>query len=179
MQSIVNFRDVGQSLQAIDPQCTFPTHILYRGGRPLPLIPDNQTAQLNNMAHIITLRPQKIKHIHHIPISHVPIKDTPNIYDTTQRSVRKWLNAVIKALYLNPVPVYIHCTSGKDRTGVAIAAILLACDIPPDLIIKEYLLSQGQVDPRQIAMAIDGFANIHTYLNRLPSPLKHNLQPLP
>lgn len=38
-------------------------------------------------------------------------------------------------------PVVFHCTAGKDRTGVAAALILLALDVPRDLVLQDYLLT--------------------------------------
>ena len=53
-------------------------------------------------------------------------------------------------------PVYIHCTSGRDRTGVVIAAVLLALDVPTHVVVDEYLLSEGS-DRTLIQRAIQGF----------------------
>lgn len=38
-------------------------------------------------------------------------------------------------------PLLIHCTSGKDRTGLAVALILEAVDVPRDVIRDDYLLT--------------------------------------
>jgi protein-tyrosine phosphatase len=39
------------------------------------------------------------------------------------------------------LPLLIHCTSGKDRTGFAAAAILLAVGVPRDIIVEDYVLT--------------------------------------
>jgi protein-tyrosine phosphatase len=39
------------------------------------------------------------------------------------------------------VPVLVHCAAGKDRTGIAIALLLAALDIPHETIIEDYLLT--------------------------------------
>ncbi len=44
-------------------------------------------------------------------------------------------------------PVLFHCASGKDRTGVAAAVTLLALDVPPDLIVEDYTVSNYQRRP--------------------------------
>lgn len=60
-----------------------------------------------------------------------------------------------------------NLTSGKDRTGVVIAAILKACDMEDKLITEEYLLSEGNIDIRSIQQALAGFGEIDKYLNKI------------
>lgn len=40
-------------------------------------------------------------------------------------------------------PVLIHCRSGKDRTGVVVAALLTILGVERDAIVEEFLLSKG------------------------------------
>lgn len=35
----------------------------------------------------------------------------------------------------------IHCTAGKDRTGFAVAMVLLALGVPRDVVLRDYLLT--------------------------------------
>lgn len=39
------------------------------------------------------------------------------------------------------LPALIHCTSGKDRTGFGVAAVLLALGVPRETIVEDYLLT--------------------------------------
>lgn len=39
------------------------------------------------------------------------------------------------------LPAVVHCTAGKDRTGVAVALLLAALGVPDDLIVFDYSLS--------------------------------------
>lgn len=39
------------------------------------------------------------------------------------------------------IPMVQHCAAGKDRTGVGVALILLALDVPKDLVMSDYLLT--------------------------------------
>ncbi|MDE1164373.1 MAG: tyrosine-protein phosphatase [Pseudomonas sp.] len=53
-------------------------------------------------------------------------------------------------------PVLIHCAAGKDRTGVAVALLLHALGVAPEVIMADYLLSarrfQQLDEQRQMAM---------------------------
>jgi protein-tyrosine phosphatase len=43
-------------------------------------------------------------------------------------------------------PAIVHCTSGKDRTGMVTAIILLAIDTPIETIIADYTMTQGRIE---------------------------------
>lgn len=38
-------------------------------------------------------------------------------------------------------PLVFHCTAGKDRTGVAAALLLLALEVPREVVLQDYLLT--------------------------------------
>jgi protein-tyrosine phosphatase len=40
------------------------------------------------------------------------------------------------------LPMLLHCTAGKDRTGIGCALILLALGAPREVILEDYMLSQ-------------------------------------
>lgn len=61
----------------------------------------------------------------------------------------------------------IHCTSGKDRTGVVVAALLTILGLERWMIVEEYLLSDGEVNPRWIEMALDGMDDVEKYFHRV------------
>jgi protein-tyrosine phosphatase len=46
-------------------------------------------------------------------------------------------------------PALFHCTTGKDRTGWAAAAMLMLLGVPGDLVTKEYLLTNAQLLPAE------------------------------
>jgi protein-tyrosine phosphatase len=39
------------------------------------------------------------------------------------------------------LPLLMHCTSGKDRTGFAAAAVLLAVGVPREMIVRDYAMT--------------------------------------
>ena len=44
-------------------------------------------------------------------------------------------------------PAVIHCASGKDRTGIGVALLLLAVGVAPDDVLEDYTLSHYQRRP--------------------------------
>jgi protein-tyrosine phosphatase len=44
-------------------------------------------------------------------------------------------------------PALLHCTAGKDRTGVAAALILLALGVPRDVVLEDFLLTNQLLQP--------------------------------
>jgi protein-tyrosine phosphatase len=44
-------------------------------------------------------------------------------------------------------PQLIHCTSGKDRTGILVALVLRALDVAPDEVVADYALSNVEHQP--------------------------------
>jgi protein-tyrosine phosphatase len=54
------------------------------------------------------------------------------------------------------LPALVHCTAGKDRTGWAVAALLLYLGVRPDAVMREYLLSDAEVRAA-FAPAADAF----------------------
>ena len=53
-------------------------------------------------------------------------------------------------------PALVHCTAGKDRTGWAVAALLLLLGVPQTTVLADYLRSDEEVR-HAFAPAIDGF----------------------
>lgn len=49
------------------------------------------------------------------------------------------------------LPVVIHCTSGKDRTGIGVALILSALGVPRHTIIADFLLTNEVIDLERAA----------------------------
>ncbi len=53
------------------------------------------------------------------------------------------LGRLISGLAEGPRPQLWHCTLGKDRTGVAVALLLLALDVPAGTVVADYTLSNA------------------------------------
>ena len=43
----------------------------------------------------------------------------------------------------------VHCSAGKDRTGIAVALVLLALGVPREAVIDDYVLTNTTVNLRR------------------------------
>jgi protein-tyrosine phosphatase len=48
-------------------------------------------------------------------------------------------------------PALLHCSAGKDRTGIVVAMILAVAGVPDEYIAADYALSAGYLDPDRTA----------------------------
>lgn len=161
-----NFRDVGEYINLIADEKILPCNKLYRGGH-INLV-DN-LEQINNPKTIINLRRGKDPEWPNVRMLQIATDNQLEVYQTEQGKVQRWLNEVIKVLQNEtiPYPIFIHCTSGKDRTGVVIAALLTLLEIPQSIIVEEYMLSQGEVKRAWIEQALKGIAEKTDYFNKI------------
>jgi protein-tyrosine phosphatase len=72
------------------------------------------------------------------------------------------------------LPLVIHCAGGKDRTGVAVALLLLALGVPRDVVMEDYELTNRLLKlERMLAPSPDaaGFAMIRRLTPEQRAPL--------
>jgi protein-tyrosine phosphatase len=60
--------------------------------------------------------------------------------------------AIDDALNREPGPVIVHCTLGKDRTGMIAALLLLAAGVEPEVVVTDYAASDDAVTPLRPAL---------------------------
>jgi protein-tyrosine phosphatase len=158
-----NFRDVGEMLGLWLDVSPVPRGRLLRGGRVDHMA---SSADLGFPGTILNLRrgPDP-EHLAGVVRVQVPATDDLENYDTHQRRVRQWVGAALSALIGPAVkwPVYVHCTSGRDRTGVVVAAALLLVGVPREVVAEEYMLSDGATRS-SIELAIDGILDAQATL---------------
>jgi protein-tyrosine phosphatase len=74
------------------------------------------------------------------------------------RSAHAAFRSVYTGLLDAPLrPVLVHCTTGKDRTGWAAAALLMLLGVPDEDVMAEYLLTNEQLLPA-LQPLFDAFA---------------------
>jgi protein-tyrosine phosphatase len=67
-------------------------------------------------------------------------------YREMPRAAAARLGTLFRRLSAGEWPVLIHCTAGKDRTGLTVASLLWSLGVPQDLVLDDYLLGSRR-DP--------------------------------
>ncbi|WP_411700217.1 tyrosine-protein phosphatase [Conyzicola sp.] len=100
---------------------------------------------------------------HDVAVAHVPLYRLPDgppidgtlerVYDflITQRGSE--LGEAVGVIADARGPVLVHCTAGKDRTGLVVALALLASGHTERQVVDDYVLSTGVVRERRFAIA--------------------------
>lgn len=73
------------------------------------------------------------------------------VYDLLLETRGAELSAAVAAIADAPGPVLVHCTAGKDRTGLVVALALSAAGIPREAIVEDYALSGPEVRRHRLA----------------------------
>lgn len=162
----VNFRDVGAFINLISGKEVLPEGRMYRGGS-IDYVKEHK--EIDDVKSIINLRNGADSNDFDSAYFHFPMSNKIEKYDTTQKEVRTWLNTIMSTFENQNLkyPVLIHCLSGKDRTGIVVAAILLILGVDKSVICKEYMLSDGDVDEDLITMSMEGIEPLENYFNRV------------
>ncbi len=76
------------------------------------------------------------------------------------------------------LPMVVHCTAGKDRTGVAVALLLTAVGVPRQTVVDDYSLTEKLVPPAaatQRAATVGGALPAASPLAQLPEESRRAL----
>lgn len=162
----VNFRDIGGYVNLILGKELLPEGMLFRGGS-IDYV--ECLYEIGNVRSIINLRNGSDSENFECIYFHFPMSNKFEKYDTSLKEVRVWLNSILSVFEDEnfEFPVLIHCLSGKDRTGIVVAALLLILGVEVKVIEEEYLLSEGEVKKERIQQSIEGMSAIDSYFNRV------------
>ena len=62
---------------------------------------------------------------------------------------------------VNDQPVLVHCTVGKDRTGVTVALALAAAGVDEDAVVADYARTEGLLPQGRNRKIIDMLRSLH------------------
>jgi len=143
-----------------------PENTIFRGGS-IDYI--KNLDDIENVKTIINLRNGADYEAFNIDYYHFPMSNKVEKYQTNLKEVRIWLNSIIKVFEEDELkyPLLIHCLSGKDRTGIVVAALLTILGVDRKVIEEEYLLSKGKISVDLIRCSLNGLGNIEQYFNRI------------
>ncbi|QDO88970.1 tyrosine-protein phosphatase [Ornithinimicrobium ciconiae] len=71
--------------------------------------------------------------------------DLRGVYRTILSQHRDELATAIRAIAQADGPVVVHCTAGKDRTGLVVALVLRAVGVDDHVVAADYAASQGNL----------------------------------
>ncbi|WP_178993058.1 tyrosine-protein phosphatase [Paenarthrobacter nitroguajacolicus] len=62
-----------------------------------------------------------------------------SIYEGILAERSELLVEILTGIFGSQAPILVHCAAGKDRTGIVVAALLLAAGVHPEAIVRDYL----------------------------------------
>lgn len=140
MSNIKNLRDVGSAINQILGENVLKEKSLFRSGE---LNQVQHQEELPNICTILNLRRTPDPAFTEIANVNVAPLETMNNYLIETSVFQEWVQRAFDTLAHVQWPLLLHCTAGKDRTGVLVAILLKNIGIPDQAIVTEYLLSDG------------------------------------
>lgn len=152
--TLANLRDVG-GLHTTDGRTT-RFGVLYRGDAPyqgdsrptsVSAWPPAVVVDLRSSAEVernpFDWGPATVRHHQPLHDGADPTEDLPpelaGLYAQILDSAADRVASLLTIVAYTSGPTLLHCAAGKDRTGVATAALLLATDVEPDDVVGDYL----------------------------------------
>lgn len=138
MLDVKNFRDVGTSLNRILGAEFFKAGLLYRSGALDGITSPDELPRLRT---IVNLRREEDPEFGKIERLQVAPLDKMSNYVIEAGVFAEWIQRLYTTLADETIwPLLMHCTGGKDRTGVAIALLLKNLSVSDSAIVKEYMI---------------------------------------
>ncbi len=95
--------------------------------------------EIGNPQLVFNLRNGEDSNLDNLDYYHFLMSNKIEKYDTSQKQVELWLNKIVSQFESSELkyPVFIHCLSGKDRTGIVVASIFLILEIDLEMRTKQ------------------------------------------
>lgn len=75
------------------------------------------------------------------------------LYERMLDAAPTWIGRLTRIVAHGNEPVLVHCTGGKDRTGVAIAALVLGAGVEPADVVADYTATAARI--RRLLVRLD------------------------
>ena len=194
----VNFRDIG-GLPAGDGRTRF--RVLYRSGNLAQLDAGGLTALGGLGIHrVVDLRaddevryaPSRVEGLG-LTVQRVPLflgsvasffADDISLDEMYRRLIEDSSAGVVEVVraIVTAQPVLVHCTVGKDRTGVTVALALAAAGVDEEAVIADYARTEGLLPQRRNRLIVEHLRSQHPeavhledLATRSPAPVMRNL----
>ena len=155
---IPNKRDVGASINTLTAKTLLREGVLWRSGK---LDKVASGAELGEIVEVINLR-EEVDPALGAKVHHLPTADTLAVYTVDEN--HRWLTEIHAAICQAQGPILIHCAAGTDRTGVAVASVLMALEVDPTWILADYLKSPPTTHPElmeEVLWTLDSWTSPH------------------
>lgn len=73
------------------------------------------------------------------------LPDLPGLYARILDQASNRIAGVLADVAATSGPTLVHCAAGKDRTGIVVAALLLAADVEANAVIADYTASERNI----------------------------------
>lgn len=190
-----NVRDVGGISAASG---TVRTGVLFRSGNLAAVTDAGADTLRQRVGHIIDLRSDEELRAEPTPVTGVPITHLPLFFGSVrsllesditiehmyEQILQEGAAKIVDALRIVAAgaPSLVHCTVGKDRTGVTIALALSAVDADREAIVADYALTESQLPVERgrtlrayLARHHPQAVNIETLALKSPAPVMVSL----
>ena len=92
-----------------------------------------------------------------------------DFYAAMPRVLAPAVASILQALAADAAPCIIHCSAGKDRTGVAAALVLAALDVDEAAISRDYTCTNERIEPkREMARALSDTRSVEGWRRYSP-----------
>ena len=155
---IRNLRDVGSGINTIMGYDLMVPGVLFRSGA-LDEVVDQ--SELPDVKTILSLRRTQDPDFGEIVRLQAAPRKPMNNYVISADVFREWIQRLFGMVSDATIwPALLHCTAGKDRTGVGVGLILKNLGIPDSVIVEEYSLSEGKTYPESLEWLLGEMASV-------------------